>query len=88
MSTNSFTDALIGLAREHKQKERQSITMGKRAVKLSKPKLAERFPPPTLGHEVTQLLIGSGYFEKASAEVFGDALEALLQNSTPTRKTT
>lgn len=70
MSTYTFVDQLIGLAREYKKAER-------RAIKFNR-------PIPVFGYEVAESMIDSGYFDEESARVFGDALEAVIQASDPT----
>ncbi len=75
-NVNSFRDSLIGFAREHKRELKRA------AVKTKKHPLGR--PVRAFGHELAQALIESGYFEKTSALVFGDALEGLLDHSTPT----
>lgn len=105
MSTRSFVDALIGLAREHKRAERAIAARLARQKKSCGPRgPCQRAPncmwvdghpgkcrsshtgSPTFGHDITKMMKGNGYFTAASAEVFGDAIEELLQSSTPERK--
>lgn len=76
MSTSTFVNALIGLAREYKMKER-------RAKKNQNSKYHKL---PAFGHEVAEMMSEDGYFQKDQAQVFGDVLEDVLRNSTPQRK--
>ena len=82
MSTRSFVNALIGLAREYKTAERRAAMWDKRAEKKG---MTSRRGPPAFGHDITEMMKEDGYFTPASAEVFGDAIESLLQSSTPRR---
>lgn len=86
MSTASFVDALIGLAREHKKRERSADALDKRAAARGKISAIAPLYRNAFGRDVADRLADSGYFHPASAAVFGDALEELLQNSTPARK--
>ena len=82
MSTGTFVNALIGLAREYKTVERRAIVFNKRTAKNGRP---ARIGPPHFGHDVTLQLLEDGYFTKAEATVFGDALQGLLEASDPRR---
>lgn len=105
MSTRSFTDALIGLAREYKRVERGIAARLARQKKACGPRgpcqrqptcmwvdghpgkcRLYHGPSLTFGHDIAEMMKEEGYFTPASAEVFGDALESLLQSSTPERK--
>jgi hypothetical protein len=74
MSTQSFVNALIGLAREYKMKSR-------RAMKSKRP-----MGPPAFGADITEQMVESGYFNAIDAQVFGDAVEVVLQSSDPRRE--
>jgi hypothetical protein len=69
-NVGSFRDA-----REHKREEKRA------AVKTRKHPQGRSVR--AFGAEVAWALVESGYFDKGSALVFGDALEQLLQSSTP-----
>ncbi len=104
MSTRTFVNALIGLAREYRMKERKierdcnALTKKQQHGQQQCARMpncyrsnnhAGRcwvFTAPSFGHEITQMMKEDGYFTPASAEVFGDAVESLLQSSTPDRK--
>ena len=83
MSTHTFVDALIGLAREYKTAQRRVLRFNKNNEVRLRPR---RDPPPAFGHEVSARMVETGYFAKAEAEVFGDALQGLLEASDPRRK--
>lgn len=83
MSTTTFVNALIGLAREFKMAERRATAFNKRTAQNGRP---ARIGPPHFGRDVTQQLLEGGYFPKAEATVFGDALQGLLEASDPRRK--
>lgn len=72
MSTSSFVNALIGLARDYKTAERQARK--------------RRSTAPTLGHEIAVDLLGTGYFPEAEVRAFGNSLDSLLLFSDPRRK--
>lgn len=82
MSTRSFVNALIGLAREHKKAERRAINFNLAAEKRG---AISRKHMPHFGHTIAVMMQEHGYFTQANAEVFGDAIESLLQSSTPER---
>lgn len=71
MSTRTFVNQLIGLAREYKK-----------AVKRAQKR--KNWPFPAFGHEISEFMIESGYFEKKDAKILGDAIEVVLQSSNPT----
>lgn len=79
MSTGTFVDQLIGLAREYKKHVRWQAKAAKN------PKLRQR-PLPAFGQEVAEYMVASGYFPKNDARVFGDALQLVLETSDPTYK--
>lgn len=78
MSTQTFVNALIGLAREHKTAERR---------------LAKRFSTkhpngalPQFGAEIADYMADSGYFHDVDVNAFGEAVDRILYSSDPRRK--
>jgi hypothetical protein len=101
VSTGTFVNALIGLAREFKTEERRHATYVKRVRRapclrhsdcvlweehVGKCSTVPRIVPPAFGHAVAVMLVVDGYFPQAEAAVFGDALQGLLESSDPRRK--
>lgn len=77
MSTQTFVNALIGLAREYKTAERR----------LKRP--SKKYPygfVPQFGDEVADYMAESGYFNAVDVNSFGMALDQVLEMSDPRRK--
>lgn len=74
MSVYSFTNAIIGFARQVKKEERR------RTRRRQNPTTVEP------GLEVAMKLYDSGYFTEKESVAFGDALSKLIKTSDPTRK--
>ena len=75
MSAQSFVNALIGLCRDHQRG----------AVRRRGSGITHRHVKP-VSAQVVEDMLERGYFRPEEAQVFGDALEMLLQSTDPKRK--
>lgn len=93
MSTRTFVNALIGLAREYKKREKWANQKRKNGCVANPgcyktPGHVGRCQfrvGPAFGQEVAEMMQEGDYFPADQAAVFGDALEEVLRNSDPRR---